>query len=190
MYVLGMDPQNQHFRLLTVFAQYGFRKTAMTDLAEAAAVSRQTLYNRFRTKEAVLDWAVAGMAETLERAAIAELDAPEASLEDRIVAFFSEWIGALAPLLHGSPHGAEILGLSVSSAARDDPGAHEAARGALSRHLRIGRAAAGAEAADEMTYALYIAAKGLLLVSDDHAAFDAGMRRIVRVMTGKTNDGV
>ncbi len=39
--------------IIAVFAHYGFRKTAMEDVAKAAGKSRQALYNRFGSKDAV-----------------------------------------------------------------------------------------------------------------------------------------
>ena len=51
-----MNPDAEHFKVIEVFSNYGFRKTSMSDLAEAAGVSRQTLYNRFKSKEDILHW--------------------------------------------------------------------------------------------------------------------------------------
>jgi AcrR family transcriptional regulator len=55
--------------LLTEFSNQGFRKTSMVALASAIGMSRQTLYNRFQTKELVLQWA------TSELVALLKLDA-------------------------------------------------------------------------------------------------------------------
>lgn len=45
-------------RILITFAQYGFRKTSMADIANAAGISRQSVYKRFGTKEGCYEWTI------------------------------------------------------------------------------------------------------------------------------------
>ncbi len=43
---------------ITTFIRYGARKTAMTDIADAAGVSRQTLYDQFGSKDDLVEAAI------------------------------------------------------------------------------------------------------------------------------------
>src|SRR5262245_23091442 len=78
---------------LGVFLRYGFRKTSMDEVARAADLSRQGLYLQFATKEelfrATVEFALAGALD----AAAARLRDPDASLQDKLVRGFDEWIG-------------------------------------------------------------------------------------------------
>ena len=70
----------------TVFAKYGVSKTTMGDIAEAAGVARQTVYNAFATKNDILRATVRLETEKT----IAEVRAAwekSASLEERIDIF-------------------------------------------------------------------------------------------------------
>ena len=43
---------------IATFIRYGARKTAMTDIADAAGVSRQTLYDQFGSKDDLVEAAI------------------------------------------------------------------------------------------------------------------------------------
>ena len=56
---------------ISIISRYGYKKTTMADLADAAGVSRQTLYNKYPNKEQVLRAAIrhgteTGLAQTVE----------------------------------------------------------------------------------------------------------------------------
>ncbi|MEM7522327.1 MAG: TetR/AcrR family transcriptional regulator [Pseudomonadota bacterium] len=177
-----MERDPTYERVLGVFASYGFRKTSMAELADAANVSRQTLYNRFKTKEAVLDWAVGGFSAESEALCIEALDDAGLSAERRIVGFFSELVGTLAPMLHSSSHGAEIFELGKAARRRTHDQSYEKCIAALIGFLG-GRDAVGCEEkAGDLAYALSLTAKGLLMVSADRDQFDAGMARVTRAV--------
>ena len=170
--------------VLTVFARYGFRKTSMDDLAKAAGVSRQTVYNRFGSKEAALDWAVAGYLEQAYGKAVAALADTDAAPAEALVEAFMRWAGDGVPLLHGPGHGAEILelGMDAIRRAEDDPDARF--RQALVAFL-VGRGVcAGEVEAEDIAYLLQMSSKGVLLKVDNVEAFQAGMTRIVRTALG------
>ena len=106
--------------ILAVFAHYGFRKAAMEDLARAAGISRQTLYNRFKTKQAVLDWAVEGYLGDTRARAVAELQDRGKSPAACLLGAFARWTGDHVTLLHEAPHGAEAIELGTQSIRRSD----------------------------------------------------------------------
>ena len=112
-----LDPTSQ--RILTaaqtLFAQYGFQRTSMADIAKAAGISRPGLYLRFCGKTEI--FAALGkklVAEALARAQAAwTADAPLArNLEATILA--KDLV--LYRLLH-APHGEELLAVDAARTA-------------------------------------------------------------------------
>lgn len=166
--------------VLAVFANYGFRKASMEDLARAAGVSRQTLYNRFKTKQAVLDWAVSGFVEAKQQRALAQLNVPGKRLDDCLLRFYSEWMGVLVPLLHGSPHGSEIMDMSTESLGRKGINTHLENEGAVADFLVENRVCRDQAYAREVSFLLSMSAKGLLFKCRTSQEFEAGMKRIIR----------
>lgn len=75
-----------------VFLRYGFRKTAMQDVATAAGISRQGLYLHFPTKDelfiATVEWTVQQILSEASSALAAN-----ASLQNRLVNALTAWSG-------------------------------------------------------------------------------------------------
>ncbi|OLF78244.1 hypothetical protein AWH62_16100 [Maricaulis sp. W15] len=172
------DRDPTYLRVLEAFGHYGFRKASMDDLARAAGVSRQTLYNRFGGKEGVLDWAIDGYVTQSEAAALAALDGKPADLASRLTGFFAQWLGSSVEFLRTAPHGAEIFELGKQARARLRPDPDEACTTALVAALE-GEGRFGHEAAREAGYVMMMASKGLLLGARDTDAYAAGMRRVI-----------
>jgi len=167
--------------ILTVFANYGFQKASMDDLARAASVSRQTLYNRFKTKQAVLDWAVSGFVEERTQRAIAYLKLSDQSVGKRILLFYHEWMGQLAPLLHNTPHGWETMDISLESMQRIGMDTHVDYERAVAEFLVENGVFADLAQASEMSFLLTMAAKGMLYKFNTVDDFEAGMERVIRM---------
>lgn len=93
---------------LNVFMRFGVAKTTMHDIATEAGVARQTLYNRYASKEEILRGAVRHVtAETFKEVTQAWATAP--TLAEKLDIFFE-----IAPLkwwdvAHGSPEGTELF---------------------------------------------------------------------------------
>lgn len=168
-------------KVMEVFSNYGFRKTSMSDLAEAAGVSRQTLYNRFTSKEDILSWAMTGVSDASADLAIAALTA-DGSAQDRIVAFFTRWIGDYAPKIHGAPHGAEIfdMAMTLKHSGEKEPASVIRCQEALVQYL-VGMGKTAGEAEDA-AFTMMLGGKGLMLIAQDTETFVAGMRRVVGVV--------
>lgn len=92
---------------IAVFLRFGFRKTAMDEVARAADVSRQGLYLYFATKEDLFRAAVRQTVETSLRAACDCLDDAALPVEKRLVGAFDAWVGRFVGVM-GS--GASDLG--------------------------------------------------------------------------------
>ena len=165
--------------LLYVFGNHGFRGAAMARLAEAAGVSRQTLYNRFGDKEGVFAWAVEGVIATLRARAVAELARDELPTRDAVARSLEAWLGPVVPLLHNTRHGAEILDLTARRQHEAAPDRFAEIRAPLEALLLArGVCATAAEAADR-SFLLAAAAKGLMLTSHDMTAFRDGLAQAI-----------
>lgn len=174
-----METETDTHAVLEVFAHYGFRRASMDDLARAMGVSRQTLYNRFGTKEAVLNWTVETVvSQSLDQAllAMADTDLPVA---EAVSTAFARWEGDHVTFLVTAPHSSEVLdmGMAVHKTFETDP--REAFRAALAGMLLERGAVPGPAEADEAAFALTTAAKGMMLTSESPEAFDTGMARII-----------
>jgi AcrR family transcriptional regulator len=102
----------------TVFARYGVSKTTMNDIAREAGVARQTLYNAYSSKEAVLRATLRfGADQTM--AAVDAKWREQTSLSDKLDTFFE-----LVPLywydaVQSSPEAADLID-GINSIAQDE----------------------------------------------------------------------
>lgn len=171
---------------LAVFARYGFRRASMADIAAEAGVSRPALYLQFRSKQDVL----CSLADGLRARAIA--GATEAWREG---ASFAENLEAtvlgkerdIFPLLHASPHGAEILTADAKLTAEIVADLDRSFRALIARRARDAAAAGEIDLAcldgDADAFAAVIASgmKALVGESADESALRDGVRRLVRL---------
>lgn len=101
-----------------VFARYGFKRATMADIASEAGVARQTLYNTFANKEAIL----LGLIEAHVEETCLELDAhvkAQGSLEDGLELAFDHFARKPYELLKKTPHGGEIMEALDTSASSE-----------------------------------------------------------------------
>jgi AcrR family transcriptional regulator len=91
-----------------VFLTYGFRRTTMADIADAAGISRPALYLEFKNKADIYRAGFLAMLDRTFRNVDAALDG-DAPLCQRLTAALDA--GVVAPLrrLQQSPHGAELF---------------------------------------------------------------------------------
>ena len=96
------------------FCLYGFRRTAMEDIARAAGMSRAALYLHFRNKQDIHRAIVARYFDAAHARMHAALDpdtAPEAALKAAILAKFGPEMDAIC----ASPHGKELMDVNAST---------------------------------------------------------------------------
>jgi AcrR family transcriptional regulator len=91
-----------------LFMRYGVKRTGMNDIAEEAGIARQTLYNSFPNKEAVLRATIGlVMARALDEA---ERDlAGAAGLEAQLDIVFEHLARRPYAMLHASPHAGDVI---------------------------------------------------------------------------------
>ena len=76
-----------------VFVRYGFRKASMDEIARSADISRQGLYLRFASKDALFRAAARHELDTALGEVSRCLDEEGVGLERRVVAALDAWLG-------------------------------------------------------------------------------------------------
>ena len=168
------------------FTRYGFRRTAMEDIAREAGVSRPALYLHFRSKEELFR----SLAASLQEAALAEAEAAlkvAGPLADRVHAALEAKVVRMIEVVHDSPHGAELLDASSrlcgDLAARSEARLQRMLEDAFRAAARAGEidlrgAGLSAGAAAEL---VRLAAYGQKVPGGDPAGFRRRLARLVKV---------
>jgi len=98
-----------------VFASYGYRRTTMEDIGQAAGLSRSALYLHFRNKEDIFR----SLTQRHFTTSIAEMDAalnrPGQTVEAALYAAVLATDGPLMEVVLATPHGAELLDAGFSA---------------------------------------------------------------------------
>jgi len=111
-------PKSQHIldAALAVFCRYGYRKTSMLDIAQAAGMSRAALYLHFKNKEDVFRAGSARAHATVMAqvaAALAESGPVFTRIETALLAFQQGLMAEIA----ASAHGQELFDANMTLAA-------------------------------------------------------------------------
>tara|TARA_R100000750_G_scaffold39482_1_gene25438 strand:+ start:2441 stop:3025 length:585 start_codon:yes stop_codon:yes gene_type:complete len=142
---------------MAVLCQYGYRRTSMEDIAQAAGMSRPALYQHFRNKENIARCMVQVYFDQSVQAVTQAL-AGQGTVPDLLRAGYAAKTGPMIRDMLDSPHGAELLDLK-NSQARDlveDGSARITAVFAdwLTREVAAGRVTLDAPAGDTATVLL------------------------------------
>lgn len=98
------------------FATYGYRRTAMDDIAKGAGISRSALYLHFRNKEDIFRSLAARYFDDALRDMVSALERPGQTLERALLAAFIAKDGKFMEAVLTTPHGEELIdaGFSVT----------------------------------------------------------------------------
>jgi AcrR family transcriptional regulator len=168
------------------FLRYGFKKTSMDDVAQAAGVSRQGLYLYFETKDVLFSEALQYLVSHMISTARAVAEDGNLSLKDRLLGVFEAVHGSA--FQSASPeHAFELLrsaqsadGALLVGLDRDLMGivaALLAEAGAADRWKKAGVTVA------ELSEQLLMSAKGIKGSVDTLAAYRKRMRTAIRIVT-------
>ena len=170
---------------LRVFVRFGYRKTAMDEVARAAGISRQGLYLHHGSKEDLFRAIVQRMftdSLTLVTAALAD---ESQSIEDRLVGAFDAWIGRWVDELRGAEL-ADLLEATQRLVGPQVARAEEAFTRTLARALRRSGVASAYKAAGigarQLAETLHATARGLKYATGSRSDFLARMTIAIRVM--------
>lgn len=98
-----------------LFNQHGFRKVTMSDIAEAAGMSRPSLYAAFENKEAVFG-AIAEQHHRRSELALEERLPRASTLSEKLEVLFAVWIIEPFASVVDSPAGLDLLGNAAAYA--------------------------------------------------------------------------
>lgn len=171
---------------LDLFRNYGYRRTSMEDIAQAAGVAKGTLYLYFKSKDELFEALARQLAEQVD-ANVQAAAARDLEVEEKIIAILEAKLGFMYCWILSSPHAAEFIH-SKQQLSQDVFGpVDQRFRAALARALRDGvklgefdpRAAGlSIEAAADTVIA---AAYGAEMNAKDETEFNARLRRIVKL---------
>lgn len=168
--------------VLALFAQYGFRKVSMSDIARTVNLSRQSIYNQFGSKEAVLDWSIKSFLSETVSNILAELEKPSDKPQELLAEAFQQWIGNHVPLLRSTPHGGELMDMAIASAQRSEENYEGHFMEAITAFIETRELTPDDQTATETAYVLHLASKGLMLKVHTSEDFAIGMQRVLRVI--------
>jgi len=166
-------------KILTVFARYGFKKTSMEDIAQAAGLSRQSIYNRFGSKEAVFDWTVETITSEIFRQVTKVLAAKTETPLETLLHAFDISTGNHVSIWSGTSHGAEIIDLAMASANRSSAYQSDGFVTMVSEFILKSGLAHDASLAEDKAFVLKLASKGLLLIAKSPEEYSKEMRRVI-----------
>jgi len=93
---------------LVKFSAYGFARTSMADIAEAAGMSRPGLYQHYGNKEEIFRAMLGQVFEDAAAKALLALES-EHDLEARLDGFLQRWYGDLTERMRATEHGADLV---------------------------------------------------------------------------------
>src|SRR6195256_2834558 len=182
------SPQREAILMVAtaIFLRYGFKKTSMDDVAQAAGVSRQGLYLYFDTKDGLFREALQYLVSHMISTARAVAEDGNLSLRDRLLGVFEAVHGSA--FQSASPeHAFELLqsaqsadGALLVQLDRDLTGIVAnllAEAGAVDRWEEAGVTVA------ELSEQLLMSAKGIKASVDTLAAYRKRMRTAIRIVT-------
>jgi AcrR family transcriptional regulator len=100
---------------LAKFSAYGFTRTSMNDIAEAASMSRPALYQHYGNKEEVFHAMLSRLLNDAADQALAALTT-EPTLEAQLDGFLQRWFGDLTQQVRRTEHGDELMEAKASYA--------------------------------------------------------------------------
>ncbi len=167
--------------VVTAFAQYGFRKTSMEDIARAANLSRQSIYKKFGSKEACYDWALRGYMTGLYKEVFAQLSRKTDTPLDTLRAAVDTMVGEGVEFSQIA-HGSEMLDAAMKAveAAPGDLRAEYTEH--MAQFLLRYDLAANLKQGRDLAHVVITASRGALLNAVTRQAFSDDMERVLHTL--------
>ncbi len=119
---------------LAKFTAYGFARTSMADIAEAAAMSRPALYQHYGNKEEIFRAMLGRIFDDAADKAIASLTG-DADLATQLDGFLQRWSGDLMEGMRATEHGSDLVEAKAGYAKPVVDGANRRVRKELTARL-------------------------------------------------------
>lgn len=116
------------------FSAYGFARTSMADIAEAASMSRPALYQHYGNKEEIFRAMLERIFDEAADRAIASLNA-DTDLATRLDGFLQRWSGDLVESMRTTEHGNDLVEAKAGHAKPVVDAANRRVRKALTARL-------------------------------------------------------
>ena len=168
--------------ILITFAQYGFRKTSMEEIAKAANLSRQSIYKKFGSKEKCYEWTIETYLSDMYARIFSTLSNEHLPAKRILKDAFDILIGDAIEIVRNA-HGPEILQdvLSTTHSSQEDWPLRLKTRLAdfLQKHELV-----ATDKSFGMAFTLISAGKGLLLIESTREEFLNDMQLIIDTVAG------
>ncbi|QBY05597.1 TetR/AcrR family transcriptional regulator [Thalassotalea sp. HSM 43] len=163
--------------ILIAFSHSGFKKTSMQDIANAAAVSRQSIYKKFGSKERCYQWVIHTYLADMYVRVFAELDNKQQQAAETLFNVFNIFIGEPMQVVTNA-HGTEVFDdcLKATHASKEDWPLRFRAR--LADFL-VSQNMVGAQRSNGVAFTLISAGKGLMLERRSNEQFDHDLRLMI-----------
>ncbi|MCG7575046.1 TetR/AcrR family transcriptional regulator [Phaeobacter sp. CNT1-3] len=168
--------------IMIAFAQYGFRKTSMEDIARASDLSRQSIYKKFGSKEACYDQILLAYMSGIYGEVFAMLAAPTDTPVAVLEAVF-ERIGEDAVAFANTPHGPEVMEDALRHATKAPERWPAVFEENLAQFFHQHGFAASRAHADDIAFVMVTASRGSLIHAETVASYCADMHRVYRTIT-------
>jgi AcrR family transcriptional regulator len=173
------------------FSTYGYRKTSMDDIAQAAGMSRPALYLHFRNKEDICRSLVRHYYEGAA-ASVAVALRGDGPLEKVLEAAFAAQGGEIMQVMLTSAHGMEMLDTGTQVAAEEVAGGEQTLcdlyRSWIASGAEAGRMAPVVPP-DRMARAITTALKGAKTAATSHDDYRAQLASLARVFAAALTPG-
>ncbi|MGL4322366.1 MAG: TetR/AcrR family transcriptional regulator [Paracoccaceae bacterium] len=164
-----------------VFAQYGYRRTVMEDIATAAGLSRTALYQHWRNKDDLFRALAQRYFDTGVQAMASALAQPGQSVEHALLAAFAAKDGKFMQAVLATPHGGELLEAGYAVTADIAEAGDTRFAEVLANWLDQLPVPAGAGAGADVAGSIMAALKGLKSSARSLAAYHAGQAALARL---------
>jgi AcrR family transcriptional regulator len=173
----GIDPK----AIMMAFAQYGFRKTSMEDIARASDLSRQSIYKKFGSKEACYGQILLAYMAGVYTELFAALDDAEGAPGTVLEGVF-ERIGEDAVAFASTPHGGEVMEDALRAANKAPEQWPDLFQDHLARFLEKHGFARSQDHAEDIAFAMITASRGSLIHAQTVDLYCADMHRVFRTI--------
>lgn len=164
-------------KALGVFAQYGFRKTSVGDVASAVGLSRQSLYKKFGSKEELFQTIIEEYSEEVGLQALDILEDKTSDSKSRILRALDTIIGQHVDLMRNSVHGAELVQMGEQVMFAVGKGIMPQVMLKIADVILETHENRSKEQAEDDAFILYTLAKGLSLTVSNYTEYKSGITR-------------